>query len=696
MSSSEIRVDTIKTRAGLGTVTISPSGLQFSGIVTSENRLDVKSYDGTPGRLDLYCESSNVHYARIQAPDHADFSGNVTLTLPNTAGTLLNSDVSGNVGIGTDNPQHQINTFGNSSSGGILVQNVLYASNVNRPYLIAGTQNHDGTTASWGKFGFQHRIKSNSSGNGRVTIDTLNGEAFCVSNNKNIGIGTDDPTELLHLSADSAHEILLKRGGGSPSEVRFANEGNLAVISNNTNGIVFETGATPTAAMIIESSGNVGIGTDNPQQLLDIFQDDATDTVVQIRSGTANREKARITKVNRTTGNGDLQIQSSSGANGHSMVFLTDSSGEERMHIDSSGNVGIGTGVPLASLDIDSGIGASDQALLVSDTASIPENTDFTAQISSYGQNSSGLNGSKGGLFVHAGFNRDIDIARFSSIGSGYIDVPRMVIKDSGLIGIGTTNPQVKLDVGGAATGGLAGLSNSVAYFGFDQSSNLFSGVVLGAGANGNTPFVAAAQKSDGTGLPLTFFTDGSERLRIADSGNVIFGTATSTQITAGTADGKFFQGSDANFISSKASAAAATHQSFVNSNGAVGSITTSGSNTAYNTSSDYRLKENVVDLDGAIDRVKQLAPRRFNFIADADTTVDGFLAHEAQSVVPEAVTGTHNEVDDDGNPVYQGIDQSKFVPLLTAALQEAIAKIETLEAQNTDLVARIEALEQA
>ena len=84
--------------------------------------------------------------------------------------------------------------------------------------------------------------------------------------------------------------------------------------------------------------------------------------------------------------------------------------------------------------------------------------------------------------------------------------------------------------------------------------------------------------------------------------------------------------------------------------------------------------------MTGAIDRVKQLAPKPFNFIADPDTTVDGFLAHEAQAVVPEAVTGTHNEVDDDGNAVMQGIDLSKLVPLLTGALQEAIAKIETLE----------------
>jgi hypothetical protein len=147
----------------------------------------------------------------------------------------------------------------------------------------------------------------------------------------------------------------------------------------------------------------------------------------------------------------------------------------------------------------------------------------------------------------------------------------------------------------------------------------------------------------------------------------------------------------------------------FYNSSGTgVGYIETTASSTSYVTSSDYRLKENVVPLTGAADRINQLQVHRFNFIVDPDTTVDGFLAHEAQIVVPEAVTGTHNGVEvwkegeelpdgvsvgdnklnEDGNtiPVYQGIDQSKLVPLLTAALQEALAKIETLETRLTAL----------
>jgi len=117
------------------------------------------------------------------------------------------------------------------------------------------------------------------------------------------------------------------------------------------------------------------------------------------------------------------------------------------------------------------------------------------------------------------------------------------------------------------------------------------------------------------------------------------------------------------------------------------GSISITGSSVSYNTGSDHRLKENVVALSGAKARLQQLAVKRFNFIVDPDTTVDGFLAHEAQAVVPEAVTGTHNEVDADGNPVHQGIDQAKLVPLLTAALQEAFSEIAAL-------TARVETLE--
>jgi hypothetical protein len=210
-----------------------------------------------------------------------------------------------------------------------------------------------------------------------------------------------------------------------------------------------------------------------------------------------------------------------------------------------------------------------------------------------------------------------------------------------------------------------------------------------------------------------------SERMRLRNNGNLRINMADFGADVSGSNTGvEFTPGSFPVFRISSGDATTNAVAVFFNTNGAVGSIQTSGSSTLYNTSSDYRLKENVVDLDGAINRLKQLAPKRFNFIADAETTVDGFIAHEAQTVVPEAISGLKDEIavwkegdelpdgvsvgdnklDEDGNtiPVYQGIDQSKLVPLLTAALQEAIGKIETLETANASLEARLTALESA
>jgi len=141
---------------------------------------------------------------------------------------------------------------------------------------------------------------------------------------------------------------------------------------------------------------------------------------------------------------------------------------------------------------------------------------------------------------------------------------------------------------------------------------------------------------------------------------------------------------------------------SFAHNDSQVGGITFNDSAASFNTSSDYRLKESVTYDFDATTRLKQLKPARFNFIADADKTVDGFLAHEVSSIVPEAISGTKdelqvwedgeklpdgvsvgdNKLDDKDNtiPKYQSIDQSKLVPLLVKTIQELEARITTLE----------------
>jgi len=218
---------------------------------------------------------------------------------------------------------------------------------------------------------------------------------------------------------------------------------------------------------------------------------------------------------------------------------------------------------------------------------------------------------------------------------------------------------------------------------------------------NGTHTFSTAASGSaDGT---VTWTTV----MKIDNSGDVMMSGATSSGGIGLTID------KDYPSITSNTSTASLTRYSFQYNSTQIGSITTTSSTTAYNTSSDYRLKENVVPMTGSIDRLKELNPSRFNFVADADKTVDGFLAHEAQEVVPEAISGEKDAMtteeyevepavlDDDGRVVTeavmgerevidaQGIDQSKLVPLLTGALQEAVAKIE-------ELTTRIETLENA
>ena len=230
-------------------------------------------------------------------------------------------------------------------------------------------------------------------------------------------------------------------------------------------------------------------------------------------------------------------------------------------------------------------------------------------------------------------------------------------------------------------------------------------------GADGDTGMFSVGTGT-AAGGPIAFYTNNDERMRIDSSGNLLVG-----RTNAGWNGGGGILSSGA--VESVVAGSYSMFGRGVNTgtiinlrynNAVVGTISTDGSSTSYNTSSDYRLKEDVVEMEGSLDRLKALKPCNFRWISDG-TRVDGFLAHEAQEVVPEAVTGTKDAItteeyevvpavlDEEGNevtpaemgtrevPDYQGIDQAKLVPLLTKALQEAVAKIEALEA-------RVEALE--
>tara|TARA_R110000751_G_scaffold49364_2_gene109921 strand:- start:1975 stop:2673 length:699 start_codon:yes stop_codon:yes gene_type:complete len=224
------------------------------------------------------------------------------------------------------------------------------------------------------------------------------------------------------------------------------------------------------------------------------------------------------------------------------------------------------------------------------------------------------------------------------------------------------------------------------------------------------------ADTSDGlkitsdTSGQIDFQSAGSTAMTIAGNRDVGIGVFSSSGATTGVLFGVGGGSSAPEIGSSAKGTAARSHYEFYNNNGKVGDIKTNGSSTAYSTSSDYRLKEDDVPMTGATERVKALRPINFAWKADG-SRVDGFFAHELAEVVPEAATGTKDAmrdeeyevtpavVDDEGVettaavmgtrsvPDMQGIDQSKLVPLLTAAIQEQQTLIETL-------IARIEALE--
>ena len=181
----------------------------------------------------------------------------------------------------------------------------------------------------------------------------------------------------------------------------------------------------------------------------------------------------------------------------------------------------------------------------------------------------------------------------------------------------------------------------------------------------------------DHTNNSMVFVANAAERMRLDSSGHLNIGFASFSSTDTGLklyADGQIY------FVMNSSSST--NVQRFYNSSSGniAGSINMNGDATAFNTSSDYRLKENVVDLENATDRLKQLKVKRFNFKSDTDTTLDGFLAHEVSSIVPEAITGEKDAVDDNDKIIPQGIDQSKLVPLMVKTIQELEARIKVLE----------------
>ena len=273
--------------------------------------------------------------------------------------------------------------------------------------------------------------------------------------------------------------------------------------------------------------------------------------------------------------------------------------------------------------------------------------------------------------------------------------------------GVGTTSPTTLVDLVRSSTSGSdvsmpnLFVRNTSATQG--NGSSTFNQAVINVSAGNSTVFggIRAAYDSAGsygTGVqlyanstnPLQFITNGSEAGRFDSSGNLLVGTTTANgrlSVFAPTGSApcyfKVATNGDAGIFFANAS------------NTIVGQVQVNSSSTAYVTSSDYRLKNTIAPMTGALAKVAQLKPVTYKWKVDGSDG-QGFIAHELQAIVPECVTGEKDGVDEDGNPRYQGIDTSFLVATLTSAIQELSTLITAQQSTIQSLTERITALEGA
>jgi hypothetical protein len=667
------------------------TGIDVTGIVKSTDRFETSNQTVIRSTV-----ASGNNYLDFNAGGAA---GNINIRNGSSFAFQMTISGSGNVGIGTSSPSAKLDLVlpspaASASSGGIEITEgtkTFSISTTGSSYSYAGVGANElwyYGNSNFGAFTFGSDgavpIKFISNGSERMRIDSSGVTTFKyntkvytggypetrlgISDSNYFNFTFDNPSDALSIGKNSSTKMTLTASGqlgigtSSPNQKLNVSGGRsyfganseayaIGVGYNGTRTAANQTyfiGATDAAApdlqfsnsdggekVRITHSGNVGIGTSSPDKDFVVSNNGAEGIEFSTTDYTSNM---RMLAYDRST---NAYINLRNEAAEHEFYI----GGTERMRIDSSGNVLVGK----TSVDV--------------------------------GTSGTCLRGSTSSIFTVSG-SVDTQVAIFNrtSIDGTILDFR----KDGTTVGsIGTLSSHPYIGNGDVGLRFIDSL-DCVEPFTVSGATVRDNAIDLGRGTvRFKDLYLSGGLRAD----TLTFSTlAGTERMRIDSSGNVLVGrTGTSS---ASNEDGFVFYPSGY-FLSARNGTGAQTHVLFINnadvSAATVGSIQTSASLTSYNTTSDYRLKEDVQPMVGASDRLMALKPVNFAWKVDG-SRLDGFLAHEAATVVPEAVTGEKDAIDADGKPEYQGIDQAKLVPLLTAALQEAITKIEDLEARVATL----------